>query len=202
MRLLYGSQNFGYDTPNSDKDWLEFVYPTWADIISNNMISKERKNEDGSITKVKDIRLIPKMIEKANFNDLQFLYSQEVEECTELKWFFDNRDRLVRANLKQLFYTNSGYIRTCLSTGTRKDLVRAWCFLILIAKAFSNKEFQLIVDGLRAYRLDENKSIDIDFIKGCLEFLEREASKAEKNEALLKQARAEVESLMKTKLCA
>ena len=49
MKLLYGSQDFGYDTPQSDKDWLEFVYPTWKDVLANNMISKECKNEDGSL---------------------------------------------------------------------------------------------------------------------------------------------------------
>lgn len=60
MKLLYGSQNFGYNLVNSDKDWLEFVYPTWEQIIKGDLISKERQNEDGSITKVKDIRLIAK----------------------------------------------------------------------------------------------------------------------------------------------
>ena len=164
MKLLYGSQNFGYDTPNSDKDWLEFVYPTWKDIVSNNMVNKEKKNEDGSVTKVKDIRLIIKMIEKANFNDLQILYSQETYECEDLRWFYDNRNLLVRANLRQLFYTNKGYIMSCLKSSTRKDLVRAWCFMILIARAFDVKYFKLKVDDLRDYRMDEEKTIDVEVI--------------------------------------
>ena len=136
MKLLYGSQNFGYDTPESDKDWLEFVYPTWEDIVSNNMKNKERKNEDGSVTKVKDIRLIIKMVEKSNFNDLQVLYSQEMYGCEDLKWFIDNRDALVKHNLHQLFYTNKGYILSCLKSGTQKDLVRALAFTNMIVKAF------------------------------------------------------------------
>lgn len=37
MRLLYGSQNFGYELANSDEDWLEFVYPTWKQLIDGNM---------------------------------------------------------------------------------------------------------------------------------------------------------------------
>lgn len=200
MRLLYGSQNFGYDTPQSDKDWLEFVYPTWQDIVSNNMINKEKKNEDGSVTKVKDIRLIIKMIEKANFNDLQILYSQETYECDDLRWFYDNRNLIIRANLRQLFYTNKGYILSCLKGGTRKDLIRAWCFMILIARAFDVKYFKLKVEDLGAYRLDEEKPIDIELIHSELARYENVADKLENDEGLLEKVRLEVERLLKTKL--
>lgn len=200
MKLLYGSQNFGYDTPQSDKDWLEFVYPTWKDIVSNNMVNKEKKNEDGSITKVKDIRLIIKMIEKANFNDLQILYSQEAYECEDLRWFYDNRNLLVRANLRQLFYTNKGYIMSCLKSGTRKDLIRAWCFMILIARAFDIKYFKLKVDGLCDYRLDEEKTIDVETILSELARYEKVVDEFEKDEVLLEKVRIEVERLIKANL--
>lgn len=200
MKLLYGSQNFGYNTPQSDKDWLEFVYPTWNDIISNNVISKEKPNEDGSITKVKDVRLIIKMIEKANFNDLQFLYSQETYECEDLRWFYDNRNLLVRANLRQLFYTNKGYILSCIKSGSRKDLIRAWCFTILIERAFDDKYFKLKVDGLGEYRLNEDKPIDIDSIFSTLDKYEKIACNFEKDQELLKQVYLEVERLLKISL--
>ena len=32
MKLLYCSQNFWYDTKDSDKDCVEFVYPRWEEI--------------------------------------------------------------------------------------------------------------------------------------------------------------------------
>lgn len=200
MRLLYGSQNFGYNTPQSDKDWLEFVYPTWEDIISNNMISKEKKNEDGSVTKVKDIRLIIKMVEKANFNDLQFLYSQETYNCEDLRWFYDNRNLLIRANLRQLFYTNKGYILSCIKSGTRKDLIRAWCFMVLIARAFDVKHFKLKVDDLGTYRLDEERIIDVELILSELARYEKIVDEFEKDEALLEKVRLEIERLMKIQL--
>lgn len=202
MKLLYGSQNFGYDTPESDKDWLEFVYPTWEDIVSNNMKNKERKNEDGSVTKVKDIRLIIKMIEKSNFNDLQVLYSQEMYGCEDLKWFIDNRDALVKHNLHQLFYTNRGYILSCLKSGTQKDLVRALSFTSMILKAFGSDEFIMREPMFGQMRESDSK----DF-KTCAEYIHKKLSKYEsyawemkEDQSIMQQARLEVERLLKVHL--
>lgn len=143
MKLLYGSQNFGYNLVNSDKDWLEFVYPTWEQIIKGDLISKERQNEDGSITKVKDIRLIAKMIKKSNFNDLQFLFSIEMEDCCDLNWFFINRDKLIRYNMWQLYVSNTGYIKSQLKENTPKSIVRAYAFAYYISEVLNDKEFKL-----------------------------------------------------------
>ena len=202
MKLLYGSQNFGYDTPESDKDWLEFVYPTWEDIVSNNMKNKERKNEDGSVTKVKDIRLIIKMVEKSNFNDLQVLYSQEMYGCEDLKWFIDNRDALVKHNLHQLFYTNKGYILSCLKSGTQKDLVRALAFTNMIVKAFNENEF--VMREPKFSKIREANSQEFD---ECKEYIYKKLSEYEwyayaldKDNTIIDMARLEVKRLLKNHL--
>lgn len=202
MKLLYGSQNFGYDTPESDKDWLEFVYPTWEDIVSNNMKNKERKNEDGSVTKVKDIRLIIKMVEKSNFNDLQVLYSQEMYDCEDLKWFIDNRDVLVRHNLHQLFYTNRGYILSCLKSGTQKDLVRALAFTNMIVKAFNENEFVM-----REPKFSKIREANSQEFNECKEYIYKKLSEYEgyayaldKDNTIIDMARLEVKRLLKNHL--
>ena len=202
MKLLYGSQNFGYDTPESDKDWLEFVYPTWEDIVSNNMKNKERKNEDGSVTKVKDIRLIIKMVEKSNFNDLQVLYSQEMYGCEDLKWFIDNRDALVKHNLHQLFYTNKGYILSCLKSGTQKDLVRALAFTNMIVKAFNENEFVM-----REPKFSKIREANSQEFNECKEYIYKKLSEYEgfayaldKDNTIIDMARLEVERLLKNHL--
>lgn len=202
MKLLYGSQNFGYDTPESDKDWLEFVYPTWEDIVSNNMKNKERKNEDGSVTKVKDIRLIIKMVEKSNFNDLQVLYSQEMYGCEDLKWFIDNRDALVKHNLHQLFYTNKGYILSCLKSGTQKDLVRALAFTNMIIKAFNENEFVM-----REPKFSKIREANSQEFNECKEYIYKKLSEYEgfayaldKDNTIIDMARLEVERLLKNHL--
>ena len=202
MKLLYGSQNFGYDTPESDKDWLEFVYPTWEDIVSNNMKNKERKNEDGSVTKVKDIRLIIKMVEKSNFNDLQVLYSQEMYGCEDLKWFIDNRDALVKHNLPQLFYTNRGYILSCLKSGTQKDLVRALAFTNMIVKAFNENEFVMCEPKFSKIREANSQEFN-----ECKEYIYKKLSEYEgyayaldKDNTIIDMARLEVKRLLKNHL--
>lgn len=160
MRLLYGSQNFGYSISTSDKDWFEFVYPTWDNILNSTIPDTEYKNADGSITKVKDIRSLYKMILKSNFNDLQFMYSKEMHDCRDLEWFFKNRDRLVRFNLKQSFIANKGFILSCISEGSRVSMVKALCSLELLKRLLDlDCEFDLHVNGLYEYRLDESKSI-------------------------------------------
>lgn len=202
MKLLYGSQNFGYDTPESDKDWLEFVYPTWEDIVSNNMKNKERKNEDGSVTKVKDIRLVIKMIEKSNFNDLQVLYSQEMYGCEDLKWFIDNRDALVKHDLHQLFYTNRGYILSCLKSGTQKDLVRALAFTNMIVKAFNENEFVM-----REPKFSKIREANSQEFNECKEYIYKKLSEYEgyayaldKDNTIIDMARLEVKRLLKNHL--
>lgn len=141
MKLLYGSQNFGYANDESDHDWLEFVYPTWKDVVNGGIISKEIKNDDGSFTKVKDIRLIPKMIKKANFNDLQFLFSVNKINCNDLNWFFENKDRLIRYDMWQLYKSNSGYINAQMNSNTLKGYIRAYAFTFYLIQVLNKREF-------------------------------------------------------------
>ena len=154
MKLLYGSQNFGYNTPQSDKDWMCFVYPTWNDVVNNNVKSVETVDEDGCATKIKDIRLIMKMIKKCNFSDLQILYSQEMYGCEDLSWFIQNRDRLVKNNMAQLYKTNCGYITSCLKKKTDKGLIRAMSTAQMVCRAFDNEEFVMLNTNLASMRLD------------------------------------------------
>lgn len=185
MKVLYGSQNFGYALEDSDKDYMQFVYPTWDDILKNNVISKEVKNADGNVTKIKDVRLIPKMIEKGNFNDLQFLYSKEVSNADEFMWLFENRDRLVKANIYGSVKSNKGYILSCIKKGTRKDLVRAMCFNMLLDRLLFFKEFKMEIKGLSKYRENERIGIPIEEIYTDLENYEDMAKRFSKDEDIL-----------------
>ena len=200
MKLLYGSQNFGYDTKDSDKDWVEFVYPTWQDILNNHKVSKEVKNEDGSITKVKDIRCLLSMIEKCNFNDLQLLFSQEMYECEDLKWFTDHREEIVKHNLKQLYFTNRGYVVGCLLRDNSKDRIRAYCFMQLIERAFSNEPFSLHDENLRLLRELAHHQIDPDSIIKRVDALKEISLETSVNHMIIVQARKEIEKLLKINL--
>lgn len=153
MRLLYGSQNFGYDLETSDKDWIEFIYPTWDDIVlCKNVYSREYKNEFDTVTKVKDIRCIIPMISKANFNDLQILFSKEKYGCDDLSWFFENKQQLLHMNIKQMWYTNIGYIKSCLKKNNPKDDIRALASIMLLEDVLLTDKVQFCRDELRQYR--------------------------------------------------
>lgn len=202
MKILYGSQNFGYEIKESDKDWLSFVYPTWEDIVNNTMKSVEHQNEDGSVTKIKDIRLIIKMIEKCNFNDLQILYAQEYYHCADLSWFIEYRDVLVKHNLRQLYYSNRGYAISCLKKGTQKDLIRSIAFKNMIERAYSEEEFEMRDPSLAELRQKEkldpqmvNKIVFESFDK-----YELIADNQFVNIGLLGEAKKEVERLLKKNL--
>lgn len=167
MKVLYGSQNFGYDSPTSDKDWVEFVYPTWDNILSNTLVNKELKNTDGSITKVKDIRLIPKMLMKLNFSDLQILYSVERYGCEDLQWLFDNRDRIIKYDLWQAFKTNSGMIRAQLKENTNKSVIRAYTYTILLTRLMNIDEFELYNNRLKQARQRINEVTKVELVNWC-----------------------------------
>lgn len=202
MKILYGSQNFGYETKTSDKDWLSFVYPTWEEITGNSMRSLEHQNEDGSVTKIKDIRLIIRMIEKSNFNDLQVLYSQEYYHCADLWWFIEHRDALVKHNLRQLYYSNMGYIKSCLKNGSQKDLIRAVAFINVIERAYEQEEFELRDPSLSKMR--EAGPLDCHLVeKMVLERLNKYEAIAENqfvNIGIIEEAKKEVERLLKVNL--
>lgn len=197
MKLLYGSQNFGYDIDNSDKDWLEIVYPSWQDILNNKLINKEIKNEDGSVTKVKDIRCLIKMIEKCNFNDLQVLYSQEMYECEDLKWFIEHREEIVKHNLRQLYFTNRGYVVSCLMSGNSKDMIRAYCFMQLIERAFSGEVMNLCDKSLRDLRNQKDNQILAHEILERVDRLKELAVASPVHDGIVIKARKEIERLLK-----
>ena len=152
--MLYGSQNFGYDTELSDKDYLQFILPTWDNIVNNKLISYETKsNIDNGIIKVKDIRLIKSMISKANVNDLQFLFAQEQKNTEILNWFYSHKQELVRINLPYIFKSNQGYIISQLKDISCKSVSRAFATLNILKDIAEEKEVVF------------NKSINKKYIK-------------------------------------
>lgn len=123
MKFLIGSQNFGLDNPDSDKDYMEFVYPTMSDLCKQIPTTKEIKNEDGNIIKKIDIRSLPSLFYKSNLDTLQLLYSKEVYDGGELGEYFRLReDKLSTINVPRLYMSVMGSAYNRFKTGRRKDL--------------------------------------------------------------------------------
>lgn len=84
---LYGSQNYGLDTENSDIDLKAVVLPSIDDIINNTQpVSTTVEFKDGLID-VKDIRLMFENYKKQNTNYLETLFTPywvwKYPYCTE-----------------------------------------------------------------------------------------------------------------------
>lgn len=73
---LYGSQNYGLDTEDSDVDSKIAVIPSGKDIILGyEKLSTTLRLEDGSVCEVKDIREMANQFYKGNINFTEMLYT-------------------------------------------------------------------------------------------------------------------------------
>ena len=75
--FLYGSQNYGLATEESDVDTKAILIPTLWDIAANKQpVSTELHMENGEHIEVKDIRLMCDMWKKQNMNFIEILFTK------------------------------------------------------------------------------------------------------------------------------
>lgn len=123
MKFLIGSQNFGLDMPDSDKDYFKFVYPELKDLCNPIPKNKESKEESDSLTKIIDIRSVPSLFFKSNLDILQLLYSKEVNDGGNLERYFrEYEQELSTINLPRLYKSVMGTAMNRFKRGTSKDL--------------------------------------------------------------------------------
>ena len=77
--FLYGSQNYGTATENSDVDTKAIVIPTFDELVFERPLSKTLHLSNGEVCEVKDIREMVNNFRKQNINFIELLY-------TEYKW--------------------------------------------------------------------------------------------------------------------
>lgn len=153
MKCLYGSQNFGYDTISSDRDYLEVIVPTWNQILSNTVINEEKHLEPNGILKVRDIRNHAKYLIKGHFNTLQSLYSTEYINTSNFEWFINNREEIVRSILWNIYNTNRGSaINQCSKGINTKTYIRMRLYHILLERLLEDGQFSMYCNGLREER--------------------------------------------------
>lgn len=90
---LYGSQNYGIDTPASDFDWKAIIIPSLEDLVSQTKpVSKVYEYQWWQI-EVKDIRNYIESAVKVNVNFIELLstpyyYSNDKTKARELRSYF------------------------------------------------------------------------------------------------------------------
>lgn len=114
LQALVGSHNYNLDTPDSDKDYKYFVFPTFDDLYENKLYSKNVVTEKEDYS-VHDIRKIPSLLWKANLNFIEILFSKEYRvpmpdyySMDIVKFLIGNKDRLSTMNLPTLFSAACG----------------------------------------------------------------------------------------------
>ena len=96
---VYGSQNYGISTENSDVDTKAILIPSIEDLCLKKPVSREIHLENNEHCEVKDIRELVKMFTKQNINFLEILYS---DYC----WINPKYNRIWR----EYFVANREYI--------------------------------------------------------------------------------------------
>lgn len=140
MKYLFGSQNFGLNVAGSDSDYMQFVFPSASELCNSTMVSKEMKQADGSLLKVKDVRLLPDLFYKSNLDVMQLLFSVE-KEPSELDSFLQsNADALVMMNLPKLYSSAMGTTKQRMKANTAKDYAHC-LFTLEFLLALANANF-------------------------------------------------------------
>ena len=73
--MLYGSQNYGLDTPESDVDAKTIVVPRLRGLVLDKKVSTELRLPDNSLDTVKDVREMFDNYKKGNINFLETLFT-------------------------------------------------------------------------------------------------------------------------------
>ena len=110
--FLYGSQNYGLDTEDSDVDTVTLVMPTARSLYSDQERPKEIILSNGEHCVTRDIRLFFRGLLKNSFNDVELLFSRYniVSSKYTILWnkLLEHREEIGRVNEKNFVYSVLG----------------------------------------------------------------------------------------------
>lgn len=110
--FLYGSQNYGLATEDSDVDSIAIVIPTIEDIILRKPICKEIIFENGEHCNIKDIREVVKEWKKQSLQALEILFTDyfivKPEYVSYWNNFLDIRNDIAHYDVERTFKSISG----------------------------------------------------------------------------------------------
>ena len=208
-RILVGSQNYGLDIPNSDKDYKVLLCPEFEDLYNYRKVEAKDlpKELDKEHYSVMSVITFDKHLRNGNPNCLEMLYSVDLETdntdfCAYVDYAVDLlRDGYLAVVWESFYNAVAGIIMNGFDKygATRKTVSRAEYFYRMIcalpnqnehvqpygmtAYTWRNRE---IVSGAKRLRTDESiKQEELEEIKDAVIFL----LKDEKLERYLKAQR-------------
>lgn len=113
---LYGSQNYGLNTADSDVDTKCMVLPPFRDVVlGRKMVSTDLADSYGALCNVKDVRAMFDNFFKGNINFVEVLYtdyfSVGVDYLAEAKELRDHRDMVANRDPLRLMEMAAGMAR-------------------------------------------------------------------------------------------
>lgn len=109
---LYGSQNYGLATENSDVDTKAFIMPSLSELIKYKKISHQiEADEDGGLCDLKHLGLMCQNFNKQNINFLEILYTDYFICSRNFSSFYEElrekRDFITSAHPRRMLYASA-----------------------------------------------------------------------------------------------
>lgn len=163
LKVLVGSHNYNLNTPDSDRDYKYFVYPTFDDLYEGKKYHKEVTTETEDYT-IHDIRQLPMLLWKSNLNFLEILFSKEFSATDEIELIIknDHTNDLATMNIPKIYSAGLGMFNNKinqmnkLSPGRKENIEK---FGYDTKSACHAVRILTFVERVREYNLDIKKAL-------------------------------------------
>lgn len=147
-RFLYGSQNYGLESADSDKDYKVIMCPHWNDLYTKRDVSPSDMDfsYDREHYSPIDCRQFDSLLHKCNPNILEIIYSIDFKYTNGdmRKYIWWAKELLARGYIalhwKEFYAASQGLALNALKRygATRKTVSRAWYILKLVQEVASH----------------------------------------------------------------
>lgn len=131
---LFGSQNYGMETPTSDYDFKAIVVPTIRDLALNSSPVSKTIEYNGGLIDVKDVRVAIDCFKKMNPSYIEILFTKWYwvnKRYKEFMWFRSHRDEIAHADEARAINALMGNINNKFAalrkdTPAQHDIIEKW----------------------------------------------------------------------------
>jgi len=112
--FLYGSQNYGIDTPDSDIDTISLCVPSYEDFLMGEKVQNATfKMTDGSLATIKDFRtFITKILNGGDVSSLEILFTDYCVLSPHFSPYWEqlkaNREAIAKINFSRILRSFKG----------------------------------------------------------------------------------------------
>lgn len=140
LSFLYGSQNYGLNNPNSDKDYTHVYMPNETDIFYGDIRGKIKNTEHDKYIPLPNFI---KQVLKGNINYWEYIFSTAINiytyDARNLLYFLqDNAQKILQYSANGFVNSAKGAALQFLNEFDKKRLARSYYYALLTNKLISN----------------------------------------------------------------